>query len=62
MITKYYGLGTSVSAVRREGTGINLGLFWVLGDHLGLSFRLSPTARREAGSFPTIATIPNTAW
>ncbi len=35
LITKYYGLGASVSAMRREGTGITLGLFWMLGDHLG---------------------------
>ena len=35
LVTKYYGLAGSVSAMRREGSGANLGLFWVLGDHLG---------------------------
>ena len=35
LVTKYYGLAGSVSAMRREGSGANPGLFWVLGDHLG---------------------------
>ena len=35
LVTKYYGLAGSISAMRREGSGPNLGLFWVLGDHLG---------------------------